>query len=360
MAASQFIALLESRGLLDPEIIEELHRQVEQSKGRVTPEAIAKLLVENGQLTRFQATKLVTELNEATAGTRPDPSLALRGGRPIEPIPDDHDSVEDLLPNDIVQVDEVAEVEVIDEPVEVIEAVDVGSKSKSRRKRKVEAFSELEELPRRVVRDTNVKKKSAWESYRILGYGFIVALLLILLIPLLGWLFKGSADEAWTKAEDAYKARDYEKAAKSFGDFGKNNASDSRVSQSKVMVGLAKIRQDAEKAADPMVALKACQEILPTIASESALNELRGDVTDTLLRISEKFVMKIESTSSIADRKTLIEKMNQQLELVRDPRYVGTQERTQNELRIKKIEEDQSRLLRERCFKDLRITPSIA
>ena len=134
MAASQFIALLESRGLLDPEIIEELHRQVEQSKGRVTPEAIAKLLVENGQLTRFQATKLVTELNEATAGTRPDPSLALRGGRPIEPIPpDDHDSVEDLLPNDMVQVDEVAEVEVIDDPVEVIEVVDVGSKSKSRR-----------------------------------------------------------------------------------------------------------------------------------------------------------------------------------------------------------------------------------
>lgn len=347
MAASQFIALLESRGLLDPEIIEELHRQVEQSKGRVTPEAIAKLLVENGQLTRFQATKLVTELNEATAATRPDPSLALRGGRPIEPIPDDHDSVEDLLPNDMVQVDEVADVEVIDEPIEVIEVVDVESKRKSRRKRKVEAFRELEELPRRVVRDTTVKKKNAWESYRILGYGFIVALLLILLIPLLGWLFKGSADEAWTSAEEAYKARDYEKAAKSFGDFGKNNTSDSRVSQSKVMVGLAKIRQDAEKAADPMVALKACQEILPTIASESALNELRGDVTDTLLRISEKFVMKIESTSSIADRKTLIEKMNQQLELVRDPRYVGTQERTQNELRIKKIEEDQSRLLRD-------------
>ena len=48
MAASQFITLLESRGLLDPEIIVELNRQVEQSKGRVTPEAIAKLLVENG------------------------------------------------------------------------------------------------------------------------------------------------------------------------------------------------------------------------------------------------------------------------------------------------------------------------
>ena len=104
MAASQFIALLENRGLLDPEIIVELHRQVEQSKGRVTPEAIAKLLVENGQLTRFQATKLVTELNESLGSVKPDPSLALRGGRPIEPEPTDlHDSVDDLLPTEVVE-----------------------------------------------------------------------------------------------------------------------------------------------------------------------------------------------------------------------------------------------------------------
>ena len=122
MAASQFITLLESRGLLDPEIIVELNRQVEQSKGRVTPEAIAKLLVENGQLTRFQATKLVTELNESLGSSKPDPSLALRGGRPIEPEPADlHDSVDDLLPTELVEAQELAEsVEVIDDEVEVV------------------------------------------------------------------------------------------------------------------------------------------------------------------------------------------------------------------------------------------------
>ena len=348
MAASQFIALLESRGLLDPEIIAELHRQVEQTKGRITPEAIAKLLVENGQLTRFQATKLVTELNESLGDSRPDPSMALRGGRPLEPAPSEHDSVEDLLPDDFDDVVEV--VEVVENGIDEVEIVDIAEPKSTPSAKRPAGFgpdAPIADQPKRVVRDTKVKSRSAWESFRIIGYAFILLLLLILLVPLVGWLMKGSADEAFTRAEDAYKARDYEKATKSFSDFAANYANDARTSKSKVFAGLAKIRQDAEKAADPNVALQTCQDVLPGIANESGLNELRGDVTDTLLRISEKFVAKIENTDSIGGRKELITKMDQQLELIRDPRYVGTQERTQNELRIRKIEEDQNRLLRE-------------
>lgn len=348
MAASQFIALLDSRGLLDPEIIAELHRQVEQTKGRITPEAIAKLLVENGQLTRFQATKLVTELNESLGNSRSDPSLALRGGRPIDPPVSEHDSVEDLLPEEVAEVVEVIETD--SDGLDGVEMAAIAEPKPARKSKLGSGFgadSPTEDQPKRVVRDSKVKSRSAWESFRIIGYAFAVLLLLVLLVPLVGWLMKGSADEAFTRAEDAYKARDYEKAAKSFDDFSKNYSNDLRVSKSNVFAGLATIRQDAEKAADPNVALKTCQEVLPKIANESGLNELRGDVTDTLLRITEKFIAKIENTSGIADRKELISKMDQQLELVRDPRYVGTQERTQNELRIRKIEEDQNRLLRE-------------
>ena len=342
MAASQFIALLESRGLLDPEIIVELNRQVEQSKGRVNPEAIAKLLVENGQLTRFQATKLVTELNETLGSARPDPSMALRGGRPIEPeTVNDHDSVDDLLPIDVVEAKKPVEyVEVIEDEVE---AVVVATGSKPVRK-KIMAI-DLEDVPRRVVRDTKVKKKSSWESFRIIGYGFLVLLLIIVFIPLVGWFLKGSADDAFGLAENAYKSQDYERASKSFADFAKNFASDERASQSRVFSALAKVRQDAEKVSDPAVALKTCQDVLPTITSENALGSFRSDVTDALLRIAEKFVVKTENTPSISDRKAMIEKMNQQMELILDPRYVGPLERTQNELRIKTIEESQKRLI---------------
>ena len=299
MAASQFIALLESRGLLDPEIIVELNRQVEQSKGRVNPEAIAKLLVENGQLTRFQATKLVTELNETLGSARPDPSMALRGGRPIEPeTVNDHDSVDDLLPIDVVEAKKPVEyVEVIEDEVE---AVVVATASKPVRK-KIMAI-DLEDVPRRVVRDTKVKKKSSWESFRIIGYGFLVLLLIIVFIPLVGWFLKGSADDAFGLAENAYKSQDYERASKSFADFAKNFASDERASQSRVFSALAKVRHDAEKVSDPAVALKTCQDVLPTITSENALGSFRSDVTDALLRIAEKFVVKTENTPSISDR----------------------------------------------------------
>ncbi len=345
MAASQFIALLESRGLLDPEIIVELHRQVDQSKGRVTPEAIAKLLVENGQLTRFQATKLVTELNETLGSARPDPSMALRGGRPIEPeLIDDHDSVEDLMPAEVVEVKRPVEsVEVIEDEVDEVEAVVVATGSKPVRKKEKAIL--LEDVPQRVVRDVKAKKKSSWESFRIMGYGFLVLLLIIVFIPLAIWFLKGSADEAFEQAEKAYEAQDYERASKSFADFAKNFASDERASQSRVFSALAKVRQDAEKVADPAVALKTCLEVLPTIANEKALGSFRGDVTDTLLRIAEKFIAKAENTSSIPDRKALIEKMNQQMALILEPSYVGTLERTQNELRIKTIEESQKRLI---------------
>ena len=72
--AKQFIDLLESQGLIDKEVIAELRRQLAESKGRVTPEAVAKVLVENGQLTRFQATKLIASL-------RDDQPTGARSGR---------------------------------------------------------------------------------------------------------------------------------------------------------------------------------------------------------------------------------------------------------------------------------------
>ena len=62
MLANELIDRLERLALLDQEIIEALREQLEQGGTRVTPEAVAKLLVDNGQLTRFQATKLIGEL----------------------------------------------------------------------------------------------------------------------------------------------------------------------------------------------------------------------------------------------------------------------------------------------------------
>ena len=72
MLANELIDRLERLGLLDQEIIEALREQLVQGGTRVTPEAVAKLLVDNGHLTRFQATKLIGELRSGEYDTTDD------------------------------------------------------------------------------------------------------------------------------------------------------------------------------------------------------------------------------------------------------------------------------------------------
>ena len=77
MLANELIDRLERLGLLDQEIIEALREQLVQGGTRVTPEAVAKLLVDNGHLTRFQATKLIGELRSGEYQSDSDGSSEL-------------------------------------------------------------------------------------------------------------------------------------------------------------------------------------------------------------------------------------------------------------------------------------------
>jgi len=67
--SKKVLDLAEQQGLLDGKAIAELRRQVGESKFVVTPEAIAKVLVDHGHLTPFQARKLVSQ----AMGNQPDP-----------------------------------------------------------------------------------------------------------------------------------------------------------------------------------------------------------------------------------------------------------------------------------------------
>lgn len=338
MSASAFIRLLESRGLLDPQIIAELDRQFGTANKKFTPEAIAKFLVDNGHLTRFQATNLVTELNKTLDRSANDPTAALRGGRPIdEPKAKDGDSVEDLLPDDIVEeVEQVEVVEAEQEP-EIVQVVaeSVATKSKP-------SDVGMEEIVRPKVY-VNPKKKNAWESFRVVGIGFLLLLFLMPLAFLVYWVSQGSADQAYEMAEGVYNARDYAQAAKRFDDFAYNYSSDPRASKAKVLATLALVREESEKVADPTVSLKKALDTFPLISSEPGLAEVRSDFTDALLKMSEKYVSRLDQAKTLDDREKLLSSFTEQLKLVNDPRFVGNEERTQNKLRIQKIEEGKAR-----------------
>jgi outer membrane protein assembly factor BamB len=67
--AQRVMDLAEQQELLDGKSIGELRKQVAQSKFVITPEAIAKVLVDHGHLTPFQARKLVSQ----ALANEPDP-----------------------------------------------------------------------------------------------------------------------------------------------------------------------------------------------------------------------------------------------------------------------------------------------
>src|SRR5256714_8580286 len=86
--------LAEQQGLLDGKAIAELRKQVAESKFVVTPQAIAKVLVDSGHLTPFQARKLVSQ----ALANEPDPveQRVAEMPPPQKPTPRKPQPVEDL------------------------------------------------------------------------------------------------------------------------------------------------------------------------------------------------------------------------------------------------------------------------
>ncbi|MDX1948760.1 MAG: PQQ-binding-like beta-propeller repeat protein [Pirellulaceae bacterium] len=84
MSATKVLDQAEKQGLLDAKAIAELRKQVAESRFVVTPEAIAKVLVDHGHLTAFQARKLVASaLGEAP----PAPEAATPAAAAPKPPP---------------------------------------------------------------------------------------------------------------------------------------------------------------------------------------------------------------------------------------------------------------------------------
>ncbi len=105
MQAKQFIELIAAQQLLSPSIIEELRRQVAESKSRLTPELIARLLVDNGHLTKFQATKLIADIKGESESSPPPRSSERSTESELDLLPDD--STPQPQPTAVFVADEV-------------------------------------------------------------------------------------------------------------------------------------------------------------------------------------------------------------------------------------------------------------
>ncbi len=351
--AKQFIEQIAALQLLSPTIIEELRRQVAESKSRLTPELIARLLVDNGHLTKFQATKLIADLktdNEA-------PSPATSSQPELDFLPDESSpkpSPMAVFVADDAQLGEPEDaqvVEVVDvEPVEVVEAKvrpksAKGSSSRSGSSKKGSPGSSKAAVrPRHTEATASV---NPWDSFRILGIGMLLAVTLIAVVWLGLHFLRGNATDTLKAADEAYKSRNYENAASIYTTFVNNFGSDENYSFAKVRQALSLIRKDAETASDPNIGLKTAMELLPTIATEKALTSEQGDVTGVLLGLANKFNERADRSESVADRKSLMLQMEDLLKLINDPQYVGGAQRTAQAPTFLRIEEDRQRILRD-------------
>lgn len=358
--ATQFIEVLEAQELLAPEITEELRRQVADSKSRLTPELLAKLLVDNGHLTKFQATKLIAELKGPENDDAPDQneddelgladSATMGASKPgAEPqstvaavfIDDDEDDEDDVA---VVEVAEAVEAEEVLEVVEVVEAVEAADAFDDDRQE-----DSLGGAPAAIAKPITPKvaKANPWDSFRILGVALLLALVLIGGFILGNWFLRGSADDQLKRANDAYEARSYETASTIYNEFTNSFPTNENVSFAKVRAVLAAIRKDSEGAPNPSIGLQTAVDLLPGVASEPALQGEQSDLAGALIALASKFNDRADSTEDTAGRKELMSEMDGLMNLINDPQFVGAAQRSQQAPTLLRIEENRQRIMRE-------------
>lgn len=349
MLANDLLDRLERLGLLDQEIIEALREQLSQSGARVTPEKIAQLLVENGQLTRFQATKLIGELRSDEYPTEADVA---------EPEP-----VEDLDLVDAAEVapvaqtaqepDEVwAEAEPIDGPDEVyaepIEDDLNSGETAAPRPRKVNKSKKKRD-----------KDKSVWDSFKIYGVAGIVILLSLVGGLLYFVLSKGNADERFAHANGIYNQQNYAAAEKEFSaflaSFGQNHQ---HSSAARTRLTMSQLYQFAQYT-DPVRGVDAAEELLPKIENEAALEDERNNLAALLVDIADNIARAATSTPETAEKQRLLNELDRQIRLTENPLYVTSSARQALSSKLLGINESRARVQRD-INRNLRLDESVA
>ena len=373
MSANRFIDLLEEQKLLDPEVTVELRRTVAQSKMRVTIESLAKLLVENGQLTRFQATHLISQLQESLSLEAKHDGSSSKSHSPGSPPKSVASDDLELLPDELDPSDNKVDsknpleakliIEDVVEAVELLDAELVADENDGKRSVKSKRSSPIssnysESFAQDTTREnvTFVKpvklagpKGNQWDAFRIWGVGFVLCVLLVSLIWLIYWVSTGNSANSYKFAQEAYENRDYEVAIERFSSFAKQYPKEEKASAARAFVAIATIRQASDQLGNPIMAIDKAETILPSIIKETSMSDtgIQSDLASALVSVAEKMLKQADNAKTTEDRKKHIEKLDRHLILMRNPQYIPNANRVTNESRIKAIEEDRERILRD-------------
>lgn len=389
MSAQNFLDRLEATGLIEAAFMAELRKRVGESKRRLRPEMIAKLLVDRGQLTAGQARKLVMDAMNAPEPSETDPEEDILTGEPLptssptasSPSPNDEltlavDEEDDLLsdntalslvptePDDdamgLVE-DDIPEADLI-ETDDVADAMVVVDESAGGDEQDTQDLRDLldDSLPS-TPSSTSLKRRGSslsdlfgggggkskkpvgrqrrWDSPLILLGGGGLILLIAAGAAIFSLLYSESVDEIFTAGEEAYESQAYGVAIEKFQRLVTKYPQHENASLAKVKIELAKLRKhtDASQPNWPAALLQA-QQGLPTIVEEPALSDVRAELAKLLPDITSGLVDEANTSKELAEKKELVDLAEDALELVHDPVYLPTTVKSTQELRIEGIE----------------------
>lgn len=338
MSAKDFLNLLEERGLLDPSIIADLRRQVDESTKGVSAETIAKLLVENEHLTRFQATKLVGEATKDIEARRSQRAEELESLN--EPDPPAQSDEDDLLgelaqgpslgkndkssppppPEEVVEVvEEVPVVEAVEpvQPVETVAPLNSLDDSLGGAGSDTPASTSTNPGYRKKTQRTN-----PWESpLMLVGSGALV--LLALLAFLLWGVLTGSvATELFNKAMEDYQKVAYANAMDKFDKFIRRYPKHEYVSEARVRLNLCTLRLITDQMRSPEKALEKAEQILPEIKDETAFPKVREELASILPNIAEGFANQAGDATNTKEAERILGQVDEAMKLVQNPEYI--------------------------------------
>jgi len=355
MLANDLLDRLERLGLLDQEIIEALREQLSQSGARVTPEKIAQLLVENGQLTRFQATKLIGELRN---DEYPQPAEVVEA----EAV-DDLDLTDGVFEAEAVaeEAEEVVEVEAIEdaqpvyaEAVAEADAIDVAAGGIGSRRAAGDGAKKVN-----LTKKKRDETKSVWDSFKIYGVAGIVILLSLLGGLLYFVLSKGNADDFIAKANTTYNQQNYLAAEKEFDSFLQTfGEANPHSSIARTRLTMSKLYQVSQYA-DPVKAVDAAEELLPTIENEAGMEEERNNLAALLVTIAGNIAKEAASKPETAEKQRLLGELDRQIRMTENPMYVTASARQSLSAQLSGIADLRARVQRD-IDRNLRLDESVA
>jgi outer membrane protein assembly factor BamB len=370
MLAKDLIDRLERLGLLDQEIIEALREQLAQSGARVTPEAVAKLLVDNGQLTRFQATKLIGELRSSDYSD-PDENVA-GGDQPIDDFAllDGDEAIAE--PVDVLDEAVVIDAEPVAESYSAESAVakdaepaatrpsprdpssgdpssgDPSSGDPSSRPKKVNAGKK--------VRDPS---KSIWDSFKIYGVAATIMILLFIGTVLYFVLNKGSADKNIEVANGFYSKQSYDVAKNAYEMFLKNfGQSNPHSSIARTRLAMSELYLFSQFT-DPARATKEAEVILPKIENEPGMEEERNNLAALLVEVADNIAQAAGKAKETPEKQRLLADLDRQILLIENPAYVTSAARTALAGQLLGVNETRARVQRD-INRNLRLDESVS